>query len=153
MNVHQNQHGTICRPIRLLSRRRTRGAAMLELALVLPILLMLFFGIIEVGRMMMLNQVTTNAAREGSRRAILPGMTNENVEAIINDYLDRGSISNTGRSIQILDEFGTQSVISDIKSHSQVVIEITIPYNENSFGFTRIFGSTNLTSRSTMRRE
>lgn len=50
-----------------------RGQAMVELALVLPILLILFMGIIEFGRVYHSYLVITNASREGARVAILGG--------------------------------------------------------------------------------
>lgn len=44
-----------------------RGSAVLEMALILPLLLMLLFGIIEFSRVLSVKQVITNAAREGAR--------------------------------------------------------------------------------------
>lgn len=52
--------------------RTTRsGVAAVEFALVAPIFFLLVFGLIEFGRMMMVQQALTNAAREGTRVAIL----------------------------------------------------------------------------------
>lgn len=53
--------------------KNERGQAMVELALVLPILLVLFMGIIEFGRVYHSYLVITNASREGARVAILGG--------------------------------------------------------------------------------
>ncbi len=44
-----------------------KGSAVLEMALILPILLTLLFGIIEFSRVLSVKQVITNAAREGAR--------------------------------------------------------------------------------------
>lgn len=56
-------------------RSRTRpddsGVAAVELALVLPILLVLVFGIIDFGRMLNAQITLTQAAREGARWAAL----------------------------------------------------------------------------------
>jgi Flp pilus assembly protein TadG len=52
------------------ARRRTareRGAAAVELAIVLPLVLVLVGGIIDWGRFMFAQSVVTNAAREGAR--------------------------------------------------------------------------------------
>jgi Flp pilus assembly protein TadG len=55
--------------------RRARGAeqgtAMIELAVVLPVLLMLIFAVSEFGLAFARYQVLTNAAREGAREAVL----------------------------------------------------------------------------------
>lgn len=48
-------------------RRRERGAAVVEFALVLPLLLMLVIGAIDWGWYFYLREVVTNAAREGAR--------------------------------------------------------------------------------------
>ena len=52
-------------------RRRARGAVVVELAIVTPILLTMLFGIIEYGYVFMVRQTLTNAAREGARIAFL----------------------------------------------------------------------------------
>ena len=49
------------------SRGRDRGAAAVELALVLPVLLIILFGIIDFGRMLHTQITLTEAAREGAR--------------------------------------------------------------------------------------
>lgn len=49
------------------SRGRERGQALLEGALVLPLFSLLLFGIFDVGRVLMVKQAITNAAREGAR--------------------------------------------------------------------------------------
>jgi Flp pilus assembly protein TadG len=47
--------------------RRGRGQALVEFALVVPIFLLLLFGLIEVGRFIYLNNAFNEAAREGAR--------------------------------------------------------------------------------------
>jgi Flp pilus assembly protein TadG len=49
--------------------RGERGAVAVELALVLPILLVLVFGVIDFGRAFNAQETLTQAAREGSRLA------------------------------------------------------------------------------------
>ncbi len=50
---------------------RDRGAAAVEFALLLPILLLLVFGIIDFGRALNAQVTLTQAAREGARLAAL----------------------------------------------------------------------------------
>src|SRR5206468_1523897 len=50
--------------------QKQRGAALVETALVLPIVLLFLFGIFEYGRYFMTMQLFNNAAREGARYAI-----------------------------------------------------------------------------------
>jgi len=53
------------------SANRDRGAAMVEFALLLPLLLLLLFGIIDFGRALNAQITITQAAREGARLAAL----------------------------------------------------------------------------------
>jgi len=52
-------------------RREERGAAVVEFAVVLPLLLTILFGIIEYGYIFMVRQTLQHAAREGARTAVL----------------------------------------------------------------------------------
>ena len=52
-------------------RPRDRGAAAVEFALVLPVLLMIIFAIIDFGRMLNAQITVTEAAREGARATSL----------------------------------------------------------------------------------
>jgi hypothetical protein len=49
-----------------------RGQSMAELSLVLPLFLLLVFGIVEIGRAFAARQALTIAAREGARILVLP---------------------------------------------------------------------------------
>lgn len=51
--------------------RRERAAAIVEFAVVLPLLLTMLFGIIEYGWAFMVRQGLQNAAREGARMSVL----------------------------------------------------------------------------------
>lgn len=50
-------------------RRRARGVAMVELALVLPVLLLLVLGVIDFSRMIQFNNVLISLTREGANLA------------------------------------------------------------------------------------
>lgn len=60
---------------------------MVEMALVLPIFMMVSLGIIEFGRAMMVSNMVTNAAREGARTAVLDGSSNSQVQQVVVDFL------------------------------------------------------------------
>ena len=64
-----------------------RGAAVVEMAVVAPVLLALLVGIIEFGWVFMAYQTITNAAREGARTATLQGVTDAEIEQRIHDYV------------------------------------------------------------------
>lgn len=67
-----------------------RGAAATEFAILLPVFLMILFGIIEFGMMMYGREIVTNAAREGARAGIVQGppkRTSGEITTIANNYL------------------------------------------------------------------
>ena len=73
----------------LMNRQHNRrGAAIVEMALVLPIFFGVVLGIVEFGRAMMVSQMVTNAAREGTRLAIIDGSTNTTVETWVEEFLN-----------------------------------------------------------------
>jgi Flp pilus assembly protein TadG len=57
--------------MKLPRRGSEAGAAAVEFALVLPVLMLLIFGIIDFGRMLNAKITITEAAREGARAAAL----------------------------------------------------------------------------------
>ncbi len=65
---------------------------MVETALTLPLVLLLSVSVFEFGRAFQHWQVLTNAAREGARIAVLPGTTDDAVEARVQSYLEAGQI-------------------------------------------------------------
>ena len=48
-------------------RERGRGQSLVEFALVIPVFLLMLFGLIDVGRFVYLNSTLSQAAREGAR--------------------------------------------------------------------------------------
>ena len=73
--------------------RSQRGAALIEAAFTLPLLLFVCVGIIEFGRLYQTWQVMTNAAREGARVAVLPTSPTGAVESRVRQYLQMGGLN------------------------------------------------------------
>jgi len=72
--------------------RSNRGVAVIEFALVLPLLLLLCFGITEFGRAWMTMNVLTSAAREGVRLAAVTAPDTPAVEQRVRDVCDAAGI-------------------------------------------------------------
>jgi Flp pilus assembly protein TadG len=68
-----------------------RGAELIELALVLPILLLTFAAIMDFALLFQRYLVVSNAAREGARIAVLPGYTETDVQARVTAYVYNGT--------------------------------------------------------------
>ena len=62
--------------------KNNRGQALVEMALILPVLLLIIFGIIEFGRIFNAHITLTHASREGARAGALGGSNTEIVEIV-----------------------------------------------------------------------
>lgn len=79
-----------------MRKRNERGAVAAEFALLLPVFLLILFGIIEFGMMMYGREIVTNAAREGARAGIVQGppkRTSGEITTIANNYLQGTGIN------------------------------------------------------------
>jgi Flp pilus assembly protein TadG len=74
--------------------RNQRGAALIETAITIPLVLLVSVSIFEFGRAYQTWQVLTNAAREGARIAVLPDYTDAMVTSTVRTYLTSGRLSN-----------------------------------------------------------
>ena len=72
-----------------------RGAEVLELAIVLPMLLVVFAAMIDFAMLFQRYQVVTNAAREGARVGVLPDYGTPDVQARIKSYLTQSGLTAT----------------------------------------------------------
>ncbi len=73
-------------------KKNERGAALLEAAITIPMILLVSVGIFEFGRAYQTWQVLTNAAREGARVAVIDGSTDAAVTQRVRDYMQAGSL-------------------------------------------------------------
>jgi Flp pilus assembly protein TadG len=76
--------------------RSARGAELIEFALVLPVLLIVLGGILDMGFLFNNYAVVTNAAREGARVAAVPGWSETDVRNRVNSYLAGSGLTLTG---------------------------------------------------------
>lgn len=75
-------------------RAQRRGAAVVEMAVVAPLLLTLVFGIIEFSWMMSVQQTLTNAAREGCRTAVIKGTGEQDIRNRVSAYMSPAGLAN-----------------------------------------------------------
>jgi Flp pilus assembly protein TadG len=79
-----------------MRHKNERGSALIEVALTLPLLLLVAAGIFEFGRAYQTQQVLTNAVREGARVAVLPNQPSGAAETRVSTYLTAGQLPNVG---------------------------------------------------------
>ncbi len=83
------------------NKARRRGATLVEFAVTLPIVFLLFFGMIELSRLFMLQHSADTAAYEGARNAIVPGAKPQDAVLAASELLRAAGIK-TDRSLLIL---------------------------------------------------
>jgi len=77
-----------------------RGNALVEFALVLPLMLLVFAGIVDFGFLFQRHEVLTNAVREGARVAVLPASYGDAViQQRVRDYITGGLGSANGLTV------------------------------------------------------
>jgi Flp pilus assembly pilin Flp len=107
-------------------RKDRRGAAAVEFALVAPIFLLMVLGMVEVGRAIMVQQIITNASREGARQAVLDGSTGTNVENYVNTYLNGVSLPDATVTFP-------QGQPQDADYGEPVEVHVSIPFGQVSW--------------------
>ena len=112
---------------------------MLEIALTLPMLLLVCVGIFEFGRAYQTWQVLTNAAREGARVAVLSSSTPAQIEDRVKDYLRSGQLSEWDAADVVIDQTATISIGATNASASIVTVDYP-------FSFTVLRGVARLVS-------
>src|SRR5437870_8740236 len=80
-----------------------RATAVIEFALLLPFILILLVGIWEVGRLIEVNQLLYNAAREGCRQASTGTINNTAVEQVVVNYLKNAGMPTQNLVVTVQD--------------------------------------------------
>jgi Flp pilus assembly protein TadG len=83
--------------------RNQRGAALLETAITLPLVLLVSVSIFEFGRAYQTWQVLTNAAREGARIAVISGTTDADVTGAVRNYMTSGRLTNAATAPVVIE--------------------------------------------------
>lgn len=124
--------------------RQRRGVTAVEFALTVPILFLLLFSALGLGRMNMIRQTANNAAYEAVRTCIVPGATNGDGVAAAKDVL--ACISAKGYTIDV-----SPATITD--ATRSVTATVVIPYNANTWTNAVRFSTGSATATCSMARE
>jgi Flp pilus assembly protein TadG len=126
---------------------RTRGGATLELALALPVFLVLVFGLVEFGLALYYKGMITAASREGARYGAiysLPPRSQGDIEAYTRSYLQ--GLGLTGATVT-----ATPAALS------QAPVSVKVDYSYHFLVLSRLIpgwaGSLNLSAETVMRLE
>lgn len=94
-----------------LRSRRERGNVAVELAMAMPLLLLIIAGVVDLGMLFWEKHVITNATREGARAAVKAvdtgtavnaKLTQSEIQQVVQDYLDNFTVKNLDGSDLVL---------------------------------------------------
>lgn len=113
-----------------IARRGVRtGATAVEMALVAPVILAIFFACIEFTRLVMIQHGLTNAAREGARIASLATTQSaDDVETIMRSMLD-SSFHND----EVLQFTTIPTNLQDLPSGTKITTEVRVDFSAVSW--------------------
>jgi Flp pilus assembly protein TadG len=106
--------------------RRRRGTATVEFALVAPVFFLFLMGIIEFGRVMMVQNVLITAAREGARAAIIQGATADLVKTKATNYASAAGVSNTTASVD-------PPILSTATTDEPITVTVAVEFDDVSW--------------------
>jgi Flp pilus assembly protein TadG len=111
-----------------------RATAAVELAVVMPLIIILLTGLLEVGRMVQISEILNNAAREGARKASTGINTYADVKTAVANYLTNAGITNqTNLTVTVYNVTQSNSGPSfdgtSANWMDQLKITVTLPLN------------------------
>jgi Flp pilus assembly protein TadG len=141
---------------------RRRGTAAVELAVSLIPLMMIVMGIIESGRLMSVQEIASNAVREGARLSTLGGSTigSNNtsgayeVDYRVRSYLNGAGVSTGSATITVTDL--DQTGITDLPQASpgdRIQVTVSMPYSSIALSPPWFFGNATIVATGVMRKE
>ncbi len=108
-----------------------RGASMVEFALILPLLLLLVFGIIEFGLLLYNKAIVTNASREGARAGIVFNANSDgDYSPFLEPYIQAVVTSYTANHLVTFDAIKTPTITAPPcgSRGSDLTVTVTYPY-------------------------
>ncbi len=107
-----------------LRQRRPRGAALVEMAMVLPLIMLFFTAMLEICRVLMLQHTADTAAYEAARSAMVPGATAAEAQQVAQQLVDAAGFTQVVIAV-------TPETISEFTP--LITVKVEIPVNENSW--------------------
>lgn len=114
------------KPNRRTGARRRTGAAVVEFAVCLPVIIFIVLGSIEAASMLFLRQALVQSAYEGAKVAIRNDSINADAVSAIENVA-------AGRRLNDVDIAFTPSDVASVPAGEAVTVTISAPGDSNSF--------------------
>ncbi len=131
---------------RTRQNQRRRGIAITELAVCLPVLLLISISVIELATLIFAKQALTIAAYEGAHRAVQPAATAADATAAAQAILDQRRI--TGAQITV-----TPANLAAVNIGDFFTVQVTAPAAPNTIGIFQQFAGITLDSQAVAMKE
>jgi Flp pilus assembly protein TadG len=125
-----------------------RGAAAVEFGILLPLLMLILFGIIEFGMIMYSREVITNASREGARTGIVQATvkpTVGDIQTMVTNYLTGTGVDPNAVTINVAG--------AGLTAPNTLTVTVNYPYNFFVPAILGLGNTINLTGQTVMRHE
>jgi len=116
------------------------GAAAVEMALVSPIIFLMFLGAIELNNLNFIRNTAANAVYEGARAGMVSGGTSADSNSAVMAYLSKVGVHHG-------------ATINSAVTAQEVTVSVSIPMNLNSFGISRFTAGYNVMQQISLKRE
>ena len=126
--------------------RRRKGAAVAELAICAPILLLMAVALIEFGTLIFLKQGLAVAAYQGAHQGVKPAATAADIQGAASQVLDDREIS--GGAISV-----SPGNIESIPAGELFTVTVSAPSGPNSLAIFGFFQSREITAQVTAMKE
>jgi Flp pilus assembly protein TadG len=135
------------------SRPRARhAAAAVEFALAAPIFFLFVFGLVEVGRACMVNEMLTEAARQGCRVGIIEGTSSATIQQAATSYLSGVGINGETANVVINDQAANSVEAATMPAYTEITVQVSVPVSSVTWVPTWFVPGT-ISAQYTMRRE
>jgi Flp pilus assembly protein TadG len=105
----------------------TCGQSLVEFSMCVFLLVMLLIGVVEIGRMVLVYTTISNAARAGTRYAIVHGtdssVTVSQVQSVVTDYLSAAPMTAANATVTVTYGITSKTI------GSTVTVQVLYPYD------------------------
>jgi Flp pilus assembly protein TadG len=132
-------------------RGNRHGAAALEAALILPLLIAMMLGILEIGRCLSVQEILASAASVGGRQASMGNFTTAQVQQAVINYLRFAGLPTQDVTVTVVDLTNPATDVIDATQMDVLRVTVSVPFANVHWSPSHLFISSaaRLTAQST----